>query len=203
LNIHRSAIYLLYALGLTLSAAVFAQPTPSGDSSSGDSTRHQVDAELRQLLIDTINQSDSFEDRYDAEVWLVSKREAMGRFVKDPKERMDLLRRIHRAASQAGLQPEIVLALIEVESHFNRFAISRVGAQGMMQVMPFWKNEIGRPEDNLTDIDTNLLYGCTILKHYLDRSNGRLMEALARYNGSYGQYWYPRRVMTAWEKHWR
>jgi soluble lytic murein transglycosylase-like protein len=127
----------------------------------------------------------------------------MGRFVKDPKERMDLLRRIHRAASQAGLQPEIVLALIEVESHFNRFAISRVGAQGMMQVMPFWKNEIGRPEDNLTDIDTNLLYGCTILKHYLDRSNGRLMEALARYNGSYGQYWYPRRVMTAWEKHWR
>lgn len=180
---------------------MFAQPSPSGDSST--TQRHQVDAELRQALMDTINQSDSFEDRFDAEVWLVSKREAMGRFVKDPQERMDLLRRIHRAATKADLQPEIVLALIEVESHFNRFAISRVGAQGMMQVMPFWKNEIGRPEDNLTDIETNLLYGCTILKHYLDRSNGRLMEALARYNGSYGKYWYPRRVMTAWEKHWR
>ncbi len=189
---------LTLALSLLLSVAVCAQPSPSGDRA-----RPQVDSELRQLLIDTINQSDSFEDRFDAEVWLVSKRDAMGRFVKDPEQRMDLLRRIHRAATQADLQPEIVLALIEVESHFNRFAISRVGAQGMMQVMPFWKKEIGRPEDNLTDIDTNLLYGCTILKHYLKRSNGRLIEALARYNGSYGKTWYPRRVMNAWEKNWR
>ncbi len=188
--------------GLLLSTLACAQPTPSGDISSNNS-RQQVDAELRQLLIDTINQSDSFEDRFDAEVWLVSKRDSMGRFVKDPEQRMDLLRRIHQAATQAELQPEIVLALIEVESHFNRFAISRVGAQGMMQVMPFWKKEIGRPGDNLTDIDTNLLYGCTILKHYLKRSNGRLIEALARYNGSYGKTWYPRRVMNAWEKHWR
>jgi soluble lytic murein transglycosylase-like protein len=188
--------------GLLLSTLACAQPTPSGDISSNNS-RQQVDAELRQLLIDTINQSDSFEDRFDAEVWLVSKRDSMGRFVKDPEQRMDLLRRIHQAATQADLQPEIVLALIEVESHFNRFAISRVGAQGMMQVMPFWKKEIGRPGDNLTDIDTNLLYGCTILKHYLKRSNGRLIEALARYNGSYGKTWYPRRVMNAWEKHWR
>jgi soluble lytic murein transglycosylase-like protein len=188
--------------GLLLSALACAQPTPSGDMPSSNS-RQQVDAELRQLLIDTINQSDSFEDRFDAEVWLVSKRDSMGRFVKDPEQRMDLLRRIHQAATQADLQPEIVLALIEVESHFNRFAISRVGAQGMMQVMPFWKKEIGRPGDNLTDIDTNLLYGCTILKHYLKRSNGRLIEALARYNGSYGKTWYPRRVMNAWEKHWR
>lgn len=192
--------YLALTLGFLLSTVVCAQPTPSGDNTDN---RQQVDAELRQLLIDTINQSDSFEDRFDAEVWLVSKREAMGRFVKDPEQRMDLLRRIHRAATQADLQPEIVLALIEVESHFNRFAISRVGAQGMMQVMPFWKKEIGRPGDNLTDIDTNLLYGCTILKHYLKRSNGRLIEALARYNGSYGKTWYPRRVMNAWEKHWR
>ena len=189
---------LTLALSLLLSVVVCAQPSPSGDRA-----RPQVDSELRQLLIDTINQSDSFEDRFDAEVWLVSKRDAMGRFVKDPEQRMDLLRRIHRAATQADLQPEIVLALIEVESHFNRFAISRVGAQGMMQVMPFWKKEIGRPEDNLTDIDTNLLYGCTILKHYLKRSNGRLIEALARYNGSYGKTWYPRRVMNAWEKNWR
>lgn len=199
MSVHGRPISLLaLALGLLLSVVVCAQPSPSGDNA-----RPQVDTELRQLLIDTINQSDSFEDRFDAEVWLVSKRDAMGRFVKDPEQRMDLLRRIHRAATQADLQPEIVLALIEVESHFNRFAISRVGAQGMMQVMPFWKKEIGRPEDNLTDIDTNLLYGCTILKHYLKRSNGRLIEALARYNGSYGKTWYPRRVMDAWEKHWR
>lgn len=166
-------------------------------------TRQPVDDELRQLLKHTIAQSDSFEDKYDAEVWLVSKREPLKRFIKDPKERMELLRKIHRAATNAGLQPEIVLALIEVESGFNRFAVSRVGAQGMMQVMPFWKNEIGRPNDNLIDTDTNLKYGCTILKHYMKRSDGRLIEALARYNGSYGKYWYPRRVMDAWEKHWR
>ncbi len=162
-----------------------------------------VDEELRQLLKATIESSDSFEDRFDAEVWLVSKQDSMARFFKNPQERMEMLRRIHRAATRADLQPDIVLALIEVESNFDRFAISRVGAQGMMQVMPFWKNEIGHPEDNLTDIDTNLLYGCTILKHYLKRANGSLMEALARYNGSYGQYWYPRRVMDAWERHWR
>lgn len=162
-----------------------------------------VDDELRSLLKQTIEQSDSFEDKYDAEVWLVSKRDAMKRFVPDPKARMDLLRRIHREATRAELQPEIVLALIEVESGFNRYAVSSAGAQGFMQVMPFWKNEIGRPEDNLIDTDTNLKYGCTILKHYMNKANGQLMEALARYNGSYGQYWYPRRVMNAWEKHWR
>lgn len=171
--------------------------------SSHASPRQPVEDELRQLLKATIAASDSFEDKYDAEVWLVSKRDALKRFVPDLHERMDLLRRIHRAATRADLQPEIVLALIEVESGFNRFAVSRAGALGMMQIMPFWKHELGRPDDNLIDTDTNLKYGCTILKHYLDRADGRLMEALARYNGSYGQYWYPRRVMNAWEKHWR
>jgi len=166
-----------------------------------DSTK--VDHELRQLLKQTIEASDSFEDRFDAEVWLVSKQESLKKYIKDPQERMDVLRRIHKAARRADLQPEIVLALIEVESHFDRYAVSRVGAQGMMQVMPFWKNEIGHPNDNLTEIDTNLKYGCTILKHYINKADGRLMDALARYNGSYGQYWYPRRVMDAWEKHWR
>jgi soluble lytic murein transglycosylase-like protein len=172
-------------------------------SSALSNTRQPVDDELRQLLKDTIAESDSFEDKYDAEVWLVSKREPLKRFIKDPKQRMELLRKIHRAATRADLQPEIVLAVIEVESGFDRFAVSRVGAQGMMQVMPFWKHEIGRPGDNLIDTETNLQYGCTILKHYMKRSNGRLMDALARYNGSYGKYWYPRRVMDAWEKHWR
>ncbi len=196
----QAVVYSLL-LGILLpSTAVLAQPPLQ---SAGTLPTEEVDAELRQLLIETINKSDSFEDRYDAEVWLVSKRDSLGRFVKDPHQRMDLLRRIHRAATKAELKPEIVLALIEVESRFDRFAISRVGAQGMMQVMPFWKKEIGRPDDNLTEIDTNLLYGCTILKHYINKSNGRLIEALARYNGSYGKNWYPRLVMDAWQDHWR
>ncbi len=192
------SLSVLFALSTTASA----QPSDQGKTSFRGKPQ-QIDEELRLLLKQTIEDSDSFEDRYDAEVWLVSKQNNLKKYIKDPEERMDVLRRIHRAARRADLQPEIVLALIEVESHFNRFAVSRVGAQGMMQVMPFWKNEIGHPEDNLTEIDTNLKYGCTILKHYMNKADGRLMEALARYNGSYGQYWYPRRVMDAWEKHWR
>lgn len=163
----------------------------------------QIDEELREILKKTIAASDSFEDRFDAEVWLVSKSDRLARFIQDPEKRFSMLRSIHRAATQAGLQPEVVLAVIEVESAFDRFAVSRAGALGIMQVMPFWKDEIGRPDDNLIDLETNLRYGCTILKYYLDKSEGKLAEALARYNGSYGQYWYPERVMMAWQNNWR
>jgi soluble lytic murein transglycosylase-like protein len=162
-----------------------------------------VDDELRQQLKKAIAESDSFADRFDAEVWLMSKSNRLAKFVKDPEQRLHLLRSVHRAATRAGLQPEVVLAVIEVESHFDRFALSPAGAQGIMQVMPFWKHEIGRPDDNLIDLETNLRYGCTILKYYLDKANGRIAEALARYNGSYGEYWYPERVMVAWQNHWR
>ena len=160
-------------------------------------------AALRSFLDQTINSADSFQDRYDAEVWLVDMSTRLTRFVKDPEQRLELLRQIHAAASRAELPPELVLSVIEVESHFDRFAISRVGAQGMMQVMPFWKDEIGRPEDNLTDTRTNLEYGCRILQFYLQRENGRLHPALARYNGSYGSRRYSDKVYRAWKNHWR
>lgn len=158
--------------------------------------------EVVRFLQETLNKESSFDDRYEAEVWLKSKMPRLKRFVKDPVERLHILRAVHRAAKTVDLQPEIVLAVIEVESHFDRYAISRVGAQGMMQIMPFWKNEIGHPEDNLMVLETNLTYGCTILKHYIKRSKGHLANALARYNGSYGRYTYSEKVMTAWDK-WR
>ncbi|MFK8021853.1 MAG: lytic transglycosylase domain-containing protein [Pseudomonadales bacterium] len=161
-----------------------------------------ADPELRAYLKTTISQSSSFKDRFDAEVWLVSATEPMKRYVKDPEERLSLLRAIHAAATTAELQPDLVLALIEVESAFDRYAVSRVGAQGLMQVMPFWKKEIGRPDDNLTDLETNLRYGCYILKFYLNKERGNLSRALARYNGSLGKTWYPERVMVKWERHW-
>lgn len=163
----------------------------------------EVDEELRAKLIATISQADSFEDRFDAEVWLVQKSSILEKYIKDPDKRLYILKEVHRASKQVGVPPEFVLAVIQIESHFDRFAISSVGAQGMMQVMPFWKNEIGRDEDNLMDIQTNLRYGCTILKHYLDKADGNWGEALARYNGSYGKYWYPQKVMVAWEENWR
>lgn len=160
-------------------------------------------AALRDFLETTINQADSFEDRYDAEVWLVDMSARLTRYVKDPNERLQLLKMIHAAATRAQLPPELVLAVIEVESHFDRFAISRVGAQGMMQVMPFWKNEIGRPDDNLTLTRTNLEYGCRILQFYLEREKGRLHDALAAYNGSSGSRVYSDKVYRAWARHWR
>jgi soluble lytic murein transglycosylase-like protein len=89
-----------------------------------------------------------------------------------------------------------------VESNFDRFAISSAGARGLMQVMPFWLDEIGRPDDDLFDIETNLRFGCTILRHYLDRERGDRVRALARYNGSLGQTWYPQRVFTALSQRW-
>jgi soluble lytic murein transglycosylase-like protein len=158
--------------------------------------------ELRNFLKTTISQADSFDDRFDAEVWLVDMSGRLQRFIKDPKQRLELLRAVHREATKANLKPDLVLALIQIESYFDPYAISRVGAQGLMQVMPFWKNEIGRPEDNLTDINTNLSYGCRILQFYLKKEKGNWMNALARYNGSYGKYWYPEKVMDAWRKHW-
>lgn len=162
----------------------------------------EPDPELRRLLKDTITQSTSFQDRFDAEVWLVDMSGRLQRWIKDKDHRLRLLRMIHQEATRAGLQPELVLSVIHVESLFDRFAISSAGAQGLMQVMPFWKNEIGRPDDNLTKVHTNLRYGCTILKHYLDKENGDLIRALARYNGSLGQTWYPERVMNAWDRYW-
>lgn len=162
-----------------------------------------IDPELVEALREAVVDSDSFDDRFDAEVWLLSKSQHLERYLPDPTERMTFLRKVHKEAIRADLKPEIVLAVIDVESRFDPYAVSSAGAQGLMQVMPFWKNEIGRPDDNLIDTDTNLRYGCTILKHYLDKEQGRLAEALARYNGSYGKYWYSELVFNAWDRRWR
>lgn len=165
--------------------------------------QYEVDDNLRTLLRQSIEEADSFEDRFDAEVWLVAKSHSLQRFIKDPEERFRILRLVHREATRAGVPADLVLAVIQIESAFDPYAVSRVGAQGMMQVMPFWKKEIGREQDSLIDLETNLRYGCTILKYYIDKEKGRWAEGLARYNGSYGKYWYPEKVMTAWQKYWR
>jgi len=163
----------------------------------------EIDDELRIKLKQTIAEADSFIDRFDAEVWLVQKSAVLARYIDDPEQRLHLLKEVHKAAKLVELPPEFVLAVIQIESAFNRFAVSRVGAQGLMQVMPFWKHEIGRDSDNLIDLNTNLQYGCTILKHYLDKENGHWANALARYNGSYGRYTYSRKVIHAWSNHWK
>jgi len=173
-------------------------PVPSPESA----TLERPNDELRALLIEAIESSDSFGDRFDAEVWLMDMAGRLVGIVSDASERLEILRLAHREATRNGLQPEVVLAVIEVESNFDRFAISNAGARGLMQVMPFWLEEIGRPQDNLFHIRTNLRIGCTILRYYLDAEGGHLARALARYNGSVGESWYPRRVFEALRTRW-
>lgn len=158
--------------------------------------------EFRDLLKQTVAQAKSFEDRFAAEVWLVDMSLRMSDYIDSEQERLTILKTVHQEATRHELIPEMVLAVIHVESLFDRFAISRVGAQGLMQVMPFWKKHIGNASDNLTDIKTNIRYGCAILKTYLKMENGNTTRALARYNGSLGKTWYPERVFDAWQDHW-
>ena len=115
---------------------------------------------------------------------------------------MEFLSLLHAEATLAEVPPELVLAVIEIESAFERFAISHAGALGLMQVMPFWLEEIGRPGDNLFNVQTNLRFGCTILKYYIDMEKGDLVRALARYNGSLGKTKYPYKVLDALHKRW-
>ncbi len=165
-------------------------------------TQERPDAALRAVLEKTIGESDSFKDRFDAEVWLMDMSTRLKSRVPDDAERLDLLKNVHYEATKAGLHPEMVLAVINVESNFDRWAISHAGAQGLMQVMPFWLKEIPQAGDNLFDIRTNLRFGCTILKHYIKREKGDFQRALARYNGSLGKVWYPNRVFDVLNKRW-
>lgn len=181
--------------GLVLAALLALQPAWAQQG-------QEPDPRLRQALLEAVEEGDSFENRFVAQVWLMDMGQRLAERVPDPDERLRLLRKIHQEANLADLQPELVLAVIEVESNFDRFAISPAGARGLMQIMPFWLNEIGRPDDNLFDVLTNLRFGCTILRHYLDVENGNLTRALARYNGSLGQTWYPERVFRAWNRNW-
>ena len=160
------------------------------------------DPELREILREAASAADSFEDRFDAEVWLTDMSSRLARQVEDPDERIEILTRVHYEAARVELPPELILAVIEVESNFDRYAISVAGALGLMQVMPFWRDEIGRPNDNLIRIDTNLRYGCTILRFYLDKENGDLRRALGRYNGSLGKRKYPNKVIDKLSRKW-
>jgi soluble lytic murein transglycosylase-like protein len=158
--------------------------------------------ELRNLLAGAVGAADSFEHRFDAEVWLVDMSERLRRIMPDEAQRLELLRLVHSESRRAKLSPELVLAVIEVESRFDRYAISVAGAQGLMQIMPFWLNEIGRPDDNLFHVQTNLRFGCTILKYYLDKERGNLINALGRYNGSLGRLDYPGKVIEVLNRRW-
>jgi len=162
-----------------------------------------IDPTLLEKLAATMAERYEGSDRFDMEVWLHASDQRLARFVGDPRERLEILQLVYREAHYQQLDPDLILAVMHVESAFDRFAISRVGAQGLMQVMPFWRLEIGRPQDILTEIDTNIRYGTAILAHYLTIAEGDLVAALARYNGSSGRLNYPERVVGRWRTVWR
>ena len=156
----------------------------------------------QEILQETAEDSSGFTDEYDAAVWMVAMNSRLKRYVKDHKTRHNILKIAHREASRHQLDPQLVLAVMHVESLFDHYAISRVGAQGVMQIMPFWKKELKEPEANLFDLETNIRFGCLILKTYLKIEKGNMFRALGRYNGSLGKRKYPDKVFSRLEKYW-
>lgn len=144
-----------------------------------------------------------FDRATDGQRWLNEMSVRLTRFVNNELYRRRLLTMIQYEATRADLDPQMILGLIEVESAFRQYAISNVGAKGLMQVMPFWQRYIGNENHNLFDVRTNLRYGCTILRHYRNLENGNIHRALARYNGSLGRDKYPNAVLGAWRNRWQ
>lgn len=134
--------------------------------------------------------------------WLNEMTPRLARRMPDARERVEFLKTVYYEAQRAGLDPQMVLGLIQVESGFRKYALSSAGARGLMQVMPFWVRQIGTPDQNLFHLRTNLRYGCTIMRHYLDIERGDLFRALGRYNGSLGRPEYPNAVLAAWKNNW-
>lgn len=161
-----------------------------------------VQAVLQQAVSDQAAPKLAFATQQEAESWLEEMSLRLEKRMPDKSYREDFLNTVHYEATRAGLDPHMVLGLIEVESGFRKYAVSNVGARGYMQVMPFWTKALHAPEHNLFHLRTNLRYGCTILRYYLDLEKGNLYRALGRYNGSLGKPEYPNLVKSAWHKHW-
>jgi soluble lytic murein transglycosylase-like protein len=161
-----------------------------------------VRAVLQRSVSDQASPKLAFATQYEADFWLNTMSRRLQKNLPDATYRTDFLKTVHYEATRAGLDPELVLGLIEVESGFKKYAVSKVGARGYMQVMPFWVKELGTNEQDLFHLRINLRYGCTILRHYLDMEKGNLYRALGRYNGTLGKPEYPNLVRAAWHNHW-
>lgn len=185
----------MHIFRISIAAVLLALALPT-------TAQDRPDPALVELLRQAASDTDSFADHFDAQVWLTDMSGRLAEQVADPQERIDILTRVHQEATRAELAPELVLAVIDVESNFDKYAISHAGARGLMQIMPFWLKEIGRPNDNLIHIGTNLRFGCTILKYYLDMEGGDLKRALSRYNGSLGERSYPNKVFDKLRLKW-
>jgi soluble lytic murein transglycosylase-like protein len=173
---------------------------------AGNQAEEQLSASVRSAMQKAVSDSKApqlyFANPEESKTWLDEMSRRLATYMPDEKKRNDLLTTIHYEALRAGLDPQLVLGIIQIESTFNKYAVSRSGARGYMQVMPFWTELIGSKEHNLFHLRTNLRYGCTILRHYLNIEKGDLARALDRYNGSLGSSYYSKSVITAWQNNW-
>ena len=194
----RAALTLLAGFALAV-AATTAQAGAQQYQPLSDS----VKAALSKSIADKGIPSLRFDDPANGYRWLLDMSQRLAKRIPDERFRVELLKTVHYEATRAGLDPQLVLGLIWVESGFKKYAVSSAGARGLMQVMPFWQGLIGAPEDNLFHLRTNLRYGMVILRHYLDIEKGDLYRALGRYNGSLGRAEYPNMVLAAWRGQFR
>jgi len=183
---------LLWAPGAAFAGAQVYEPLAAS-----------VQAALSKAVSDHAPRASAFRSKLDEVEWLSAMSRRLDSRIRDHNSRIAFLKSVHYEASRAGLDPQLVLGLIQVESGFKKYAVSRAGARGLMQVMPFWVKLVGAKNDNLFDMRKNLRYGCTILRHYLDLEKGDLFRALGRYNGSLGKPEYPRTVEAVWKNNWR
>lgn len=178
-----------------------AQPVWAG-AQKEEPLSYSVRAMMQQSISDLAPSHPALDNEAESRVWMVEMSRRLARRLPDAVFRADFLRTVYYEAARAGLDPQLVLGLIEVESGFRKYAVSTAGARGFMQVMPFWVRSIGEPQHNLFHLRVNLRYGCTILRHYLAMERGDLFRALGRYNGSLGRPEYPALVLGAWRRHW-
>jgi len=186
-------------LALLTTGLLFAQATQGG-TQTYQPLSASVQISLNHAVSDQAPLKLTFATQQEFDTWLNDTSPRLEKRIPDAGYRADFLKTVYYEATRAGLDPQLVLGLIQVESGFKKYAVSSVGARGYMQVMPFWLKLIGQREGNLFHLRTNLRYGCVILRHYLDIEKGDLYRALGRYNGSLGKPNYPNLVNAAWHK---
>lgn len=163
----------------------------------------QRDAGLREVIEHAVAQAECFPDQYESAVWFTMMEPRLVKRVPDRAERLDILRTVFCEAHRKGemrLPPGLVMAVIDVESRFNRWAVSSAGAVGLMQIMPFWPEKLGMKRYQLTQIGPNVRMGCAILRYYLRYESNNVQKALARYNGSVGRRDYSDLVIGSWSR---
>jgi soluble lytic murein transglycosylase-like protein len=189
--------------GLLLAALLALAPAPAW---AGNQVEESLAANVQYSLHRSVSDYPAprlvFASEVEGLAWLADMSSRLAAKIPDWSTRRDFLVTVQYEASRAGLDPQLVLGLIQHESNFRKYAVSSVGARGYMQVMPFWLRQIGDAEHDLFTLRTNLRYGCTILRYYLDRENGDLYRALGRYNGSLGRAEYPSAVLASMQRYW-